>query len=45
MKQTVGKEERKEMERAHAEGLHEGFPREFCPGCEAQDRKNGGPRG
>lgn len=27
--------DRKAMEEAHAEGWHDDFPREFCPGCEA----------
>ncbi len=30
------KQELRDFEQAHSEGLHEGIPREFCPACEEQ---------
>ena len=32
---NVTSRQRRDFEAAHAEGLHDGTPREFCPDCEA----------
>lgn len=34
---TVTYEEQHDFEEAHAEGLHDGYPREFCLACEGRD--------
>ena len=34
MRMIVSREEAESMEDAHAEGLHDELPRQFCPGCE-----------
>lgn len=34
MKGVVTREEAQDMSQAHAEGLHDELPRQFCPDCE-----------